>query len=209
MPRLWLAGLLVLGSLAARPATATVVKSLTLEEKTKASSLVVFGRVASVEAVWEKPGSSIKTMVTFEVTETLKGKVSAGGKVIVRRSGGRIGAKEHRIEGASTYERGELAVLFLEPVGAEYVEVGVGIGKYEVRTKDGEPYVRFEPSVAELRMSPSGGKISPIQSMTPLKLAEFLDRVRAFSGKKAPSSEPTKYRPLLAAPQHRRVAVRR
>ncbi|MBI2378053.1 MAG: hypothetical protein HYV07_28890 [Deltaproteobacteria bacterium] len=192
--------LLPLALLVVRPAEATVVKALSLEEKTQASSLVVYGRVADVVSAWEKPGAKIKTLVTFEVAETLKGKAKKGDKVVVRRAGGRIGDKEHRVEGVSRFEPGELAVLFLEPLAGEYVEVGVGIGKYDVRAKDGETYVRFEPTVGEL----SGSHVTPAASMPAVRLASFLERVRSYAGPKAPMSEPTKFRPILNAPVHRR-----
>src|SRR5437879_1933654 len=72
-------------------ASATVVRALSLAEKTGVSGLVVHAIVERVESDWDLPGQSANTSITLLVIESLKGDVAAGERVIMRQGGGHIG----------------------------------------------------------------------------------------------------------------------
>jgi hypothetical protein len=182
-PFAWGFASLALGLLAPLGASATVVKAMTLEEKTHSSPVVVRAIVERVESQWEVPDASIETMITVRVLECIKGDAAIGSHLIVRQGGGKIDDLVQTAPGLSTYEPGEEAVLFLEPLGAYLVEIGIGIGKYGVELKDGEPWVTHVPNVAEARFASDGRHVSiqQAQPMKPQPLSAFLKLVRSYA----------------------------
>jgi hypothetical protein len=164
-------------------ASATVVKAMTLEEKTQRSPVVVYATVERVESQWDVPDATIETLITVRVVECIKGDVNSGSRLIFRQGGGKIGELIQSAPGMSTYEPGEEVVLFLEPLGALFVELGIGIAKYGIEIRNGERWVSYFPSVAEAHVSPNGRIISvePPKQMEPEPLASFLKRVRSYA----------------------------
>ena len=61
--------------------------------------------------------------------------------------------RHHIADGQSAYEPGEEVILFLEPKGSEYVEIGIGIAKYSVEHDGKTKIVTHNPSVAEARLA--------------------------------------------------------
>jgi hypothetical protein len=163
-------------------ADATVVKAMTLEEKTEAAPLIVHAIVERIESEWNLPGASARTLITIRVLETIKGDAAKGETLIVHQSGGRIGDFHQTAPGLSTFEAGEECVLFLEPMGAYLVELGIGIGKYAIEPAGDEKWVTHAPKVAGYRVSTEDGRgrIEPIAPMKPEPLKLFLKRVRSF-----------------------------
>lgn len=185
MPKLrgLLAGALIcgLGSLAPGAAHATVVKALTLYEKAQVAAVVVHATVERAEPAWEIEGGSVKTLVTLKVIASLKGGARPGDRLIVRQSGGKIGDFEHHIPGVSTWEPGEEVIMFLEPLGPYLVEIGIGIGKYEIETDGAKKWVTHDPKVALARIEPGKGMvIEESGPMVPELLPDFLKRVRTY-----------------------------
>ncbi|MCK6547402.1 hypothetical protein L6R52_16250 [Myxococcota bacterium] len=171
-----------LGIGVASRADATVVKALTLAEKCAIAPVVVHGLVERVEVEWEVPDATLQTRITVKVIESLKGDAKPGARIIVRQAGGKLGELTQHIPGTSTYEPGEEAVLFLEPLGADLVELGVGIGKYAV-DGTGQKLVTHAPEVAGARQDERGRMIvTPLAPMTPEPLASFLKKVRSHVG---------------------------
>lgn len=165
---------------ASTPAEATVVKALTLAEKTEASHLVVHALVERTECEWEVPGAAIRTLITVRVLEVLKGDAKADDRLIIRQSGGQVGEMRQVAAGMNAYEPGEEAILFLEPLGPFLVEIGVGIGKYAIEPKNDGKWVTHAPSVAAVRFARGEPpRIEPIWPMTPEPLHQFLKRVRS------------------------------
>ncbi len=169
----------------AKPAEATVVKDLTLLEKSEVAKVVVHGVVERVEVEWEVPEAKLQTLVTLRILESIKGGFEQGQLITFRRGGGTLGDFTQTAPGLSKYEVGEEVLMFLEPLGASYVGIGIGIGKYEVRVAYHQesfvPVVFHDPHVAGLRYQsgrPVG--IKQIEPMTPEPLAVFKKRLRSY-----------------------------
>lgn len=163
-------------------AQATVVKAMTLEEKTAASPLVVHAVVERVESEWEVEGARARTLITVRVLEALKGDAAPEQRLILRQGGGHIGDFHQTAPGMSKFEEGEECVLFLEPLGAMLVEIGIGIGKYGIEDRSGEKWVTFAPNVAAFRVvQGERGHVEHIPPMQPEQLRPFLKRVRSYA----------------------------
>lgn len=178
-----LGGLALALTLVAAPATteATVVKALSLREKARIAPVVVHGVVQRVEVSWRDPGTFIQTIVTLKVTEALKGGHEPGDVLRIYRGGGRIGDVHQTAPGLSQYEVGEEVVLFLEPLGAEYVGIGIGIAKYAVQSTRGEKIVTHAPNVSGATFRDGQPPvIEPIEPMSPTPLPAFLKTLRSY-----------------------------
>ena len=93
-----------------------------------------------------------------------------------------MGEVEVIAAGLAEYEPGDEVVLFLEPFGAYYVTIGIGIGTYDVRTHGPEAWVHHEPHVTGARFVPgSVPRLEPIRPMVPQKLPNFLKTVRSYA----------------------------
>lgn len=173
--------------LSPRVASATLNRALTFEQKIDVSKVILQAEVERVESEWEIPDATIITWITVRVVETLKGGFEVGQRVRIRQGGGKMGDLVQVAEGMSTYEPGEEAVLFLDPLGAELIEVGIGIAKYAVESNGREKRVTFNPDVGEVRIDDQTGEmvIEPVQPMTPISLPAFLRRIRDHVGRRS------------------------
>lgn len=161
---------------ATTPAHATVVRALSVPDKARIAQAIVVAKVERTEPRWMVEGGAIKTLVTLTVETSLKGKLNAKQTITVVVPGGKIGEFVHDVPGVSRYAAGERAVLFLEPHPDGWVELGIGVGKYDVSKKQ---IVTHSPLVAQLRATrgePS--KIEPGAPMPPTTLTKFLAEVR-------------------------------
>lgn len=146
------------------PAAATTFEPITVEELTRASDLVVLGRVERVEARMGGPSGQpgIHTRARIAVHETLRG--TAPSHVDVWAQGGRIGNRIRVVQGQATFCRGEEIGLFLFESGGGLWPTGMGRGKWSV-----EPEGPTWPTVP----------LVPGTSGPVLGLAELRTRVRA------------------------------
>lgn len=183
-------------ALLALPASseATVVRALSLAEKCKVAPVIVYGTIERVESQWEVSGSSIETLITVRVVESLRGDAKPESRLVVRQGGGQIGELRQVAAGMSRYEPGEEVVLFLEPLGAYLVEIGIGIGKYAITPSRGQKWVTHAPEVAQARASQGGHMVvEPIPPMEPTPLFQFLKLVRSHvAGLPAENAAPKK-----------------
>ncbi len=166
---------------AASPASATVVRALDVAQKSRIAQVIVVAKVERQEPRWMTEGGAVKTIVTLAVEQSLKGDLKAGQKIQVAVPGGRIGELVHEVPGVSTYTPGERAVLFLERHPDGWVELGIGIGKYEVKTAGGQAMVSHSPLVAQMKqgVGDQPAKLEPAPPMAPVTLAKFLAQIRA------------------------------
>lgn len=177
------AGLTAVAAAWSSPASATVVKAMTLMEKAQSAPVILHGIVQGTEVRWAVPGARVETLVTIEVIESLKGGFEPGERVTFRRGGGKIGDFEQTAPGLSEYEPGEEVIMFLEPLGATFVAIGIGIGKYEVEPRSTGKFVEHQPDVAVLKYGGDSRvpqEIEPHPGMDPEPLPAFLKRVRSY-----------------------------
>jgi hypothetical protein len=130
-------------TVAAPPAAATIVKSLSLDEMVKSADVVVHGRVERRVASWNEERTRIYTVSEIRVEESLKGPARAGEVLRVRQLGGEVDGIAQTIAGNAKLAEGEEVILFLdrdEEKGLHYV-VGMAQGKYAVDRKGAQPTV--------------------------------------------------------------------
>lgn len=176
------AGLLAALALHASPADATVVRALTLLEKTRVSALVVRGTAEQITPAWDRDGAAVQTLIRFRVDEVLKGDARPGQRIVLRQAGGKIGDFDHRVPGVSQWTPGERAILFLEPLGAQHVEIGIGIGKYEIVGDGKNDWVHHDPDVSVAWIEPGQPmRIEEAPRMEPVRLEQFTKRVRSYA----------------------------
>lgn len=164
-----------------RPAEATVVKAMTLAEKTEASPVVLHALVERVETDWEVPGASLQTFVTLRALETIKGDVAPGEKVTLRQGGGQLGDFIQTAPGLDAWSVGEEVVVFLEPLGPLLVPIGIGIGKYAVERRGEGKWVTHAPDVVTVRIHQDQTMLEHAPPMTPQPLEGFLKEVRSLA----------------------------
>jgi hypothetical protein len=168
------------------PAEATVVRAMTLREKAETAPVIVHGVVEHVASAFTLDERRIRTTVVLHVIEGLKGGAEPGERLTFVRGGGRVGEHWQHAPGLAEYAAGDEVILFLEPLGATLVAIGIGIGTYEVEVEDlgagPEPVVVHHPEVAGLRYDAEGrpGRIEPLPPMRPEPLATFKKRVRSY-----------------------------
>ena len=194
---------------------ATVVKAHTLDEKAELSSLIVRGTVKNVTTDWYKVNASAHTLITLRVSEVLKGKMPKTKEVIIRQPGGKIGDFDHRVEGVSQWEANEEVIMFLEPLEVKghrglFIELGIGIGKYEIRYQNKKAYVHHNPQVALAHYDASQKMtVEPATKMTPVPLEKFRTAVRSYvNGKKRIRTSPKPVRSVDVPIKNRKSEVR-
>lgn len=174
-------------------AAATVVKAHSLAEKTNKAQLIVRAQVESIQTEWVTANARAQTVIRLKITEALKGKIPKSKRILVRQAGGKIGNFDHRVDGVSRWETSEEVIMFLETVKDRkrrpmFVELGIGIGKYEIKGNKKEQWVHHHPHVALATVSPGQAmQIEVATEMKPVRLETFLNQVRDFiSGKRNP-----------------------
>ena len=104
--------LLLLFAAATALAKATTFMRMSLAQMSGSARMIVRARCIAAGAIWDS--GEIWTRTTFEVPETWRG--ASGSQVIaVRLLGGTLGNISSRVSGIPRFQRGEEAVLFLEP----------------------------------------------------------------------------------------------
>jgi hypothetical protein len=124
-----LGGALLLALTAAlpKPALASLVLAMDVDEMTNRADRVVVGEVLSVTSAWEPDHKRIFTNIEVQVAETWKGSLPATGKILVQQPGGRVGDIESRVFGLAQFRPGDRAVLFL--AGSERASAVLGLGQ--------------------------------------------------------------------------------
>lgn len=170
------ATLVLVGAPAARAVT---VLPATLEELVKESVTVVHGRVARVEGRWTADRRTIESVVTLDVTDTMKGAQTDRATFVV--PGGEAGGRLLVMPGAPVFHDGDDVVVFLAGHAPAMPQpVGLSLGVYRVTTGvSGLVVVPSPVSVASTSGVVARGAASrPVRS-----LAAFRADVRKAEGR--------------------------
>ncbi len=167
--------------LLAGTAQATIVKSLNLEQMTKAADVIVVGEVLARTSAWNEEKTRIYTVTRIRVAEALKGS-SGGDEIEVRQIGGTVDGLTQSIVGNAKLKEGEEVVLFLdqdERLPYHYV-VGMAQGKFSIDRSGKNPLV--VRSLAGLALAKvKDKKIETLKHApsTPAAVAPTLDAFKA------------------------------
>jgi hypothetical protein len=105
--------ILIAVTLFAFMAQATMVKPMSVEELTKASSAVIEGQATETWTSWNAVHTRIYTFTRVRVTQTLKG--TATDSVVIKQLGGSADGYTQHVSGVRAMQTGESAMLFLRP----------------------------------------------------------------------------------------------
>lgn len=109
---------------------ATTAIRLTPEEQVASADAIALGRCTQIES--RVIDDQIRTYVTFEVREVLKGPISEG-RLVVKQVGGKVGDSAQWVEGSPRFSVGRDFVVFLAPNGeGAYVVDGLFMGCFSV-----------------------------------------------------------------------------
>jgi hypothetical protein len=138
-------------------ANATTLARLTLDQLAAGADAVARVRCVSADSRWES--SSIWTLTTAEVVETMKGNLPR--EVSIRLPGGRAGHFIATVEGTPKFHPGDEAILFLTAsrLGGYTVEgwvegtfrIAHDAGGAETVTQDSSAFGVFDPAARSFR----------------------------------------------------------
>jgi hypothetical protein len=167
--------LVVLLSLIAAPAFATVYVPVDFADMVSTSKFIVHGRVVEVQSEPTSDRSAIVTYVTLAVEQPLKGR--SGDSITFRVPGGEVGRYRRVVVGAPRFDRGDEVIVFLTSRGPSIPFLfGLSQGVYRVSRTSGRPLVT--PTLAEA--GPDGGRVvRGDPARRPLPLDDFAREVRA------------------------------
>jgi len=150
---------LLVALLIACNASATSVPSLTFEELTDHSELIVSGQITRSWADWDSEHKFIWTHYELSVSSVQKG--APGATVELSEPGGVVGDRGMTIAGAVQYTPGDQVTIFLERMPNGYLRTtGWGQGKYVV-DKTGRLYADASLRGLEVVKADQGVKSSP------------------------------------------------
>ena len=111
---------------------ATVIVPAEFREVVQGSDIIAYGRVESVRAEWSDDRRRIETLVTFDVSSSLKG--DPGRTIVFKVPGGTLGRYRSVMMGAPVFEPGDEAFVFLKTgVAPTPVVYGFNQGVFRVR----------------------------------------------------------------------------
>lgn len=127
---------LALAALAAGPAGATSVRSLSVRELLGRAALVFEGRALSHDVHELTPGGAIRTCVRFEVLDVVKGP-PVDSPLELCFSGGTVGGRTRGVQGLHIPEPGERGVYFVEDPASPRIHPFSGWDQGRFRVREG------------------------------------------------------------------------
>lgn len=180
-----------------RPARASTVLALSLEEMTRRADVIAVAVAKERQARREQNGALIVTDVKLEVETGLKG-VKSGDNIVATVLGGAIDGLALQVPGEASFTTGQKAIVFLTrtPDGAELRVVGMSQGVLPIVTLGPEPVVRPGGQTAALVEPGADGQLhdAPAALLAPEPLSGLLARIRALVGPAAPARRVTNKR---------------
>lgn len=158
-------------------AGATSVPSLSFEQLTDRSELIVTGQIARTWTDWDSAHKFIWTHYELTVSAAQKG--SPGSTVVLSEPGGVVGIHGMAIAGAVTYQPGERVLVFLERMPNGYLRTtGWSQGKFDV---DNAGRLHAELSLGQLEIvstqkEPAG---TPLRALDGMTVQELRARIAA------------------------------
>lgn len=119
------------------PQSHALMINLSIKELTKASEVIVKGKVVKTESYWSEDGDTIFTKAYIRIQTVIKGKV-VGKKIMTEYEGGVVGDEFVYVSDMPELKKGEKVILFLKSKktkddtesGNVYEIVGNAQGKY-------------------------------------------------------------------------------
>lgn len=158
-------------------AGATTVPSLSFEQLTDQSALVVAGQINRSWSDWDAEHKYIWTHYELAVASALKG--SPASTVVVSEPGGVVGLHALTIAGAPVYGIGEQVLIFLQRMPNGYLRTtGWSQGKFEL-DKSGRLHSQTPPGGLELVDGKSRAVATSLRSLDGISLAQMRGLVAA------------------------------
>lgn len=159
----------LLGITTARPARATTLVRLSLDQLVQASTVIARGHVLSQESLWTPDHRRIITLTTFAVAQALKGSPSA--TLVVQQLGGTVGNIRLHVSGNPRFHTDTDYLLFLENArvdASKYLVVGMMQGAYRIFRDQTTREERVISPVMSYLMGPAHGAPKPSELTMPL-----------------------------------------
>jgi hypothetical protein len=166
-----------LALLVASSAGATSVPSLTFEELTDHSELIVSGQVTRSWADWDNEHKFIWTHYQLSVAGTHKG--APGSSVVLSEPGGVVGLQGMSVAGANVYQPGDQVLLFLQRMPNGYLRTtGWSQGKYTV-DKSGRLHAETALKGLDVVSVPKGSAaaVTPLRTLDGMTVADLHGRI--------------------------------
>ena len=159
-------------------AGATSVPSLSFEELTDHSELIVTGQVVRAWPDWDGEHKFIWTHYELSVSGAQKG--SPGATVVVSEPGGVVGIQGMAIAGAVAYQPGERVLVFLQRMPNGYLRTtGWSQGKFIVDNAE-RLHAGTSLGAPEVVSTPKGAvAATPLRTLEGITVAELRARVAA------------------------------
>ncbi len=123
----------ILGGTMARPARATTLVRMSLEQLSQASTAILRGHVLSQESRWNDRHTQIVTLTMVAVDQAVKGHPPS--TVVIEQLGGTVGNIRSRVAGTVHFYPQADYLLFLEPAGTDiskFLVVGMRQGAFRI-----------------------------------------------------------------------------
>lgn len=168
--------LLFLGLALALPASGSVARSVSFEEKVAAADSIVLGKIVSTGSQWDPSRRWIVTHSTIQVEQALKG--APAPQVTIVTPGGTVDGVRQETIGVPSFSAGDERVVFLRQSTAGPTVAFFDQGVYEV-TRDGRGRAMIAPMASGLVLVDSAtAKATLSESSAPMSIDEFQGRVQ-------------------------------
>jgi hypothetical protein len=168
-----------LALLVASSVGATSVPSLSFEELTDHSELIVSGQITRSWTGWDNEHKYIWTHYEMSVTGTMKG--AAKSTVVISEPGGTVGLQSMNIAGTVGYQNGDQVLIFLQRMPNGYLRTtGWSQGKYTI---DNSQIMHADASTKGVEIvggqKTSGATSTPLQTLDGMPVSELGRRIAA------------------------------
>lgn len=176
--------LLFSGSMICKPAHASSVVALDLQQLVGRADEVAIGKAVSSRSRWNERGK-IVTDTTFRIEEGFKGSCRPGELVTITSFGGVIGDIGMKVPGAAEFKIGEKFLVFAESMadsagGLRFRPITMSQGVMALKSTARETHVLPGSQGLVLMKQDGHGKMSEAKSWTrkPIRLEEMKQRIR-------------------------------